>query len=233
MTDPIVPNLTPDERHQVLTEGRRRVRRRQRAGIAAGALVLLAVLLPVAFMLGSSRDNSKQVLVGGHGTSTSPAPSTSTSTTSGVTSPTSSPSTTTNAVPSPTLPPTTTAPKVPTVKTIVPDQATKDALRQAFLDYKNMKSDEIGPDAQGTVYVAHVADINTWWATAFYTPTAAMTFQHAVNMQDDGGQGIFTRWDDGQWHMVAAGGAPLHGLGRHPQRRPHGLEHVCFEPIDL
>lgn len=212
MTDPTVPNLTPDERQQVLAEGRRRVRNRQRVGIAAGALVLLAVLLPMAFMLGSSHDDSKKVLVGGNGSTTSTAPSTLSTTTAPPTPV--APSSTMNTAPSSTAPQTTAAPVALAVQTIVPDQATKDALRQAFLDYKHMKSDEIEPDpARNSVSVAYVPAVHTWWATAIYTPTAAMTFQHSVNMQDDGGQGIFSRWDDGQWHMIAAGGAPCMAWG--------------------
>lgn len=227
MTDPTVPDLTPGERQRVLTEGRRRVRNRQRAGIAAGLLALLAVLLPMAFMLGSGRDNSKQVFVGGRGTSTSAAPSTSTGATSGVASATVSPTTvprststktvpprtSAKTVPPPTAPSTTAVPEVSAVQTIVPDAATKAALRQAFLTYKGLQSNEIEPEPAGNVYVAHVAAAKTYWATAQYTPSAAMTFQHSVNMQDGGNFGIFTRWDGGTWKMIALGAAPCGAWG--------------------
>lgn len=212
MTDPIIPDLTPEERRSVLADGRRRVRNRQRFTIAAGAVALVVLLLPVAFVLRSGHDDSRRVQVGDNGPTTTSAPST---TTAAVTT-TFLPTTSTSTAPASTVPPTTAVPEVPTVQTIVPDADTEAALRQAFLDYKGMQSDEIGPDALGTVYVAHVPGVNTWWAAARYTVTEAVTPQHAVNMQDDGREGLFTRWDDGTWRMLAPGGVPCRAWGLIP-----------------
>jgi hypothetical protein len=191
-----LPELTPERRQRILDRGRARVRRNRRiVGATVAVLVLVAVALPVVL---SSGHDHQGLDVAGRPHPTAATPSTEVATTS-----------TSTAVAAPTTPAPTTSSSATAPRSLVADGSVKAALREAFLTAKGLQPDEIAsaPTA-GSVYYAYAPATQTYWGMAEFTPTASMTFQHSVNMQDGGDEGIFARSSGGSWRMLSIAQIP-------------------------
>ncbi len=192
-----VPELTPERRQRILDRGQARVRRNRRRLVGAAMTMLVVVVVATSLTLSAQTDHQGLDVAG------TPHATADTSTTEAPTS-----STSTTIAPTTTEAPTTTvAPSAP--RSLVADDSVKAALREAFLAIKGLQSDEIEPAPKaGSVYYAFAPATQTYWAMAEFTPTASMTFQHGVNMQDGGDEGVFARSRSGSWRAVSVGQIP-------------------------
>lgn len=86
----------------------------------------------------------------------------------------------------------------------------------AFVAYKQTTPDQlIGPNP-GTIYYAYLAPSKTYWAMAYFSPSATATQKTQISMQDAGVSALFSHVAGAPWKAVApaGGGGPYPCAGQ-------------------
>lgn len=77
------------------------------------------------------------------------------------------------------------------------------ALRQAYVSARpGVRPDEVDGPRRGTLYYAFVPATRTYWAIAWFDPSAHARYQTQVNFQDGMGGAVFTRHSGGNWRAT-------------------------------
>ncbi len=95
---------------------------------------------------------------------------------------------------------TTTSPPAPAAVNLPAPPGLRAELFAAYTAAKRLPADDfIGP-LPGTLYYAYVPSTGTYWATATFTLSSTAPTDAAVQMQDGGNTGVFSRHGGETWH---------------------------------
>lgn len=81
-------------------------------------------------------------------------------------------------------------------------------LTAAYVALRQISASDVSGTYPDSVYYAYDAATNTYWAMAQFVPSKTAPANVAVNFQDGGSSGLFTKIGSGPW-QVRGGGIPF------------------------
>ena len=93
------------------------------------------------------------------------------------------------------------------IENLLVSSALRSQLTAAYVAFRQISVSDVSGTRPNSVYYAYDQATNTYWAMADFIPAQTTPMNVAVNFQDGGSSGLFTKVGSGPW-QVRQGGIP-------------------------